>query len=365
MAKRDPNRTARNRVVKQLKAQRRSLLQGVFSELKDVLAGRYCKEASLNAFIGGKAAEYIDLKQAVIKTPMGYVELWAAGLKEKAKKSQTTGGNPRHTRMLTLLEKDYPNFKKYTYLFLKSSFLKHYDEHYKNKPKIDEGEYWFGQNNDEYGLLVTPRFVAGKWENDKSEIRRFKHPYWTIAHILETGLCYMREDKIRRFSQVDDYLQFFRDLVRRTKSIYQLQIADSYLSYVRTHYDPPSVPLLIPELRYDSHKTKHIHRLDFLTVNPFTMEKFGCEISPWSTHGKLVGAKKKLKEHNAEAKANFEQEMRKHKRYWRKYGIAYLVYTDEDLQDMNRVWNEIRSHLEKTEEPRQLELDLFEEFFVQ
>lgn len=364
MATKDPNITARNRMVKDLKERRRALQPKVFAELQDYEDGAYCNEASLNALIGGKSAEYINVREVVIRTPMEYASLWMSGLKVKAAKSAGTGSNPRHERMLKLIDGPYPMFKKYANLFLTSSFLKHYEEHHKVKPKIDESAYWFGNNSDEFGLLVTPRFVDGQWENDKSEIRHFKHPYWTLSHVMETGLRYMGKDMERTFSELSDYLQFFHDMVQRTRSPYQLEIANRYIAYTKGHSTPLSVPLLIPELRYDPFKVKHQHRLDFLIINPWSMEKIGFEFSPWSTHGELTGAKRPMKELNEEARSNWEREMRKHKRYWREYGINYITYTDEDLADMSAIWDEIRSHLEEGKEMAQLELALLEDLLA-
>jgi hypothetical protein len=362
MARRDPNKTARNHMIRAIKDQRRALQTSVFVELEDVENGKYCNEASLNAFIGSKSDEYIKLRDDVIKSPVEFKSKWLAGLKKVVAASKATGFDQRHLRMHELISGEYPNFQKYVSLFLEGSFLKHYEEHYKIKPKIDETEYWFGNNADEFGLLVTPRFANGRWENDKSEIRHFKHPYWTLSHLMETGLCYMDERKTRSFSMLIDYLQFFRDLVRRTNSKYQLAVADEYIKYVNNHQEPLSVPVLIPELRYDPLKKKHQHRLDFLVVNPWSLEKYGFEFSPWSTHGQLKGAKRSMSEYNKEAKENFEAEMRKHKRYWRKFGVSYIIYTDEDLADIDEVWNEIKRHLEICKEPEQLELDLLSKF---
>jgi len=361
MTKRDPNKTARNRMIQSIKDQRRALQPSVFSELSKFESGKYCNENSLNAFIGSKSDDYINLKDEVIKTPMEFKSKWLGGLKKAFSMSKISGADPRHSRIYQLITGTYPNFKKYLSLFLEGSFLKHYEEHYKAKPKIDESECWFGNNADEFGLLVTPRFANGLWENDKSEIRHFKYPYWTLSHVMETGLCYMNEDKIRSFSKLSDYLQFFRDIVRRTKSKYQLEIADCYIAYVNSHASPLSIPILIPELRYDPFKNKHQHRLDFLIINPWSLEKYGFEFSPWSTHGQLKGANRPMSEYNNEAKEQFETEMRKHKKYWRKFGVTYIIYTDEDLANMDDVWGEIKRHLEVSEEPEQLELALLGE----
>jgi hypothetical protein len=361
MAPRDPNKTARNRRIAEIKEERRAIQDQVFNELKNVEDGKYCNEESLNAFIGSKIDDYIDLRNDVIKTPMEFASKWLKGLKEAAERSNITYTEPRHNRMLKLLKGRNPFFKKYVSLFLEGSFLKHYETHYKVKPKIDESEYWFGNNSDEFGLLVTPRFVENQWENDKSEIRHFKYPYWTISHIINVGLCYLNCNEVYSFSKLEDYLQFFRRMVRMTKSTYQLQIAEKYIDYVTSSDHPESIPLLIPELRYDPFKNRHEHRLDFLIINPWNMSKIGFEFSPWSTHGELTGAGKKLKEYNEEAKANFEKEMKKHKKYWRKYGVNYLTYTDEDLSDIDSVWEEIKKYLEIPRNSDQLELQLMNE----
>lgn len=358
MAKRDPNKTARNKMIEAIKVQRRSLQPKVFTELQNIENGKYCNEQSLNAFIGSKAEEYLDLKDNVIGSPLEYSSMWMNGLKKACQNSKTLGTDPRHERMHRLVTGAFPNFKTYLRLFLDGSFLKHYEEFYKKKPKVAESEYWFGNNDDAYGFLVTPRFKNGRWENDKSEIRHFDQPYWTISHILATGLCVMDENKTQTFSQLSDYLQFFRGMVKRTKSTYQLDIADRYIAYVNGHANSASVPVLIPELRYDPLKQKHQHRLDFLIINPWTLEKVGFEFSPWSTHGKLKGAGRAMADYDRDAQRSFEEEMAKHKKYWRKFGVNYITYTDADLLDMDAIWKEIESHLEPSDVPQQLELSI-------
>ena len=75
MAKRDPNNTARNKLVLKLKGERRMLLKQVLDEtgIKD--------EASLIAKIGHKMDHFIDLKNEVINGPEEFIGLWLAGLK--------------------------------------------------------------------------------------------------------------------------------------------------------------------------------------------------------------------------------------------------------------------------------------------
>ena len=66
------------------------------------------------------------------------------GLKKACQNSKTLGTDPRHERMHRLVTGAFPNFKTYLRLFLDGSFLKHYEEFYKKKPKAAESEYWFG-----------------------------------------------------------------------------------------------------------------------------------------------------------------------------------------------------------------------------
>lgn len=70
MAKRDPRKTARNKLIEAMKADLRAMLPGVLKEtgLRD--------EKSLNATIGHKTDFCIDLKNEIINSPEHYVLLW-------------------------------------------------------------------------------------------------------------------------------------------------------------------------------------------------------------------------------------------------------------------------------------------------
>lgn len=350
MAKRDPNVTARNKTIKSMTDELRILQPKVFLEV-----GRD-NEQSLNAYIGSKADEFIDLKHEVITTPEQYVHLWIQGM-EKASRFYD------QEIKLHLKNPKNKNFKKYVYIFLRRSFLKHYNELHKKRPDVDGAEIWFGVNDAHYGLFVTPRWNGKNWENDNSEIRAAKFKYWTIGHVLSTGLCVPDEDDKYEFSKVTDYLDFFKAQVRLTKSKYQIDISKKYIDYVNASDKPLDIPLLIPELRYDGSGRKHKYRLDFMLINPFTMEKIGFEISPWSTHGKLSGKHKTLIELNKEALGNFEKEMNKIRAYFKKYKVPIFHFSDSDLVDIDNVWGEIADYLDTGEPPKQLEMSMFSEYF--
>jgi len=250
-------------------------------------------------------------------------------------------------------------------LFLERSYLKHYDELSNRRPTHEEAAIWIGQNSADYGLLVTPRFANGDWENDRSEIRHFKPQYWTIGHVVHTGLVIPGKNKRMSFTAVDALHHFFENgIVRHSKSKYQIEIAERYSAYVRTASDPLAVPLLIPELRYEGRAVKHKYRLDFCVIDPVTMQKTGFEISPWSSHGEITGtAGKTQKKINAEASANFDKEMKKHKQYYKNYGIFGLIYTDADLIDMDGVFADIEDCLNPKSVNTQLNFHLLSGFF--
>jgi hypothetical protein len=363
MAKRDPNKTARNKAIEQMKQGLRELLPSTLPEID-----RYDNELSLNAFIGSKAEKFLDLKNEVIKSPEEYVSKWLYGLSKCLENGEQGTIIDMHDY---LRDPSKVHFRKYCELFLRRSFLNHYEELSKTRPREDESYYWFGLNDAQHGLFVTPRFNINnsEWENDKSEIRAFSETYWTIGHVLKTGLCYQGEDRIYPFRDIEAYLNFFYDQVRLTKSQYQIEIADKYIEFVRSSLQPEKIPLLLPEIRFNSLKIRHEHRLDFLVINPYTMDKIGFELSPWSTHGQLTlkskndNKVKTSKEVNTEALQNFEKETNKMKDFFKKHNIYTLIFTESDLKDMNNVFDEIKKFLHPMEPPVQLSLNLIDEYF--
>lgn len=355
MATRDPNKTARNKRIAAMQAYLRKLLPKVLIETG------ISNEASLNAKIGSKADEFIDLKNEVITSPEHYASLYLDSFKGSL---STTGFRTAYDDLYDMLNSS-KTAQEYFMVFLQRSYLKHYDEYSKRRPRVEDADVWIGQNSSDYGLLVTPRFVNDDWQNDHSEIRHFMPGYWTVGHILQTGLVIPSKDKRIPFKDVDSYLNFFENvLVRHSKSKYQIELAERYSAYVRAAPDPLAVPLLIPELRYEGRAAKHKYRLDFVVIDPVTLLKTGFELSPWSTHGNLVNTKNKTqKDINAEASANFEKEMQKHMQYYKKHGIFALIYTDSDLTDLKNVFADIEDCLDPKPVKSQLNFHLLSGFF--
>ncbi|WP_409461396.1 hypothetical protein ACK1O1_10055 [Stenotrophomonas maltophilia] len=358
MPPRDPAKTLRNQQIAKLTEEINELLEEVMG-----LAG-FDKEQSLNATYGGKYAEYIDIKNEVIDSPEQFIALYFQGFLRTLEGlgKFARAGNRYYDAFVHI--KRHPKVQDWLKLFLTRTYLRNYDALSKRRPSIEEAEIWIGQKNATYGLLVTPRFVKGEWQNDKSEIRHFKPKYWTIGHVLATGLVIPDENERIEFEDTEGYLTFFiNTLVRNSGSVHELAIAKLYREFVRGSKKPLDVPLLIPELRYGGKKVKHEHRLDFTIIDPHTLSKVGFELSPWSTHGMLAGTKNKTqKAINDEARDNFEKEMKKLKAYFRKLGIPVIVYTDKDLLDHEQIFSEVAEYLTPTKAPMQLEFQAVADF---
>ncbi|WP_337288576.1 topoisomerase [Candidatus Methylomirabilis sp.] len=340
MAKRDPEKTARNRVINGLTGQLRDLLPDVLSETG------ISSEHSLHGIYGGKFADYIDIKNEVIQSPEHFIALYLEGLQKKAAVSGPAASHPQNLELLLRS----PTLQEYLFTFLKRTYLRNLEALSKKRPSVEEAAVWIGQNNADYGLLITPRFNPrkGQWENDKSEIRHFAPLYWSIGHVLETGLVIPRRDERITFRSSEEYLDFFLNvLVRNSGSKYEYALANTYRDYVLSTPEPHRVPLLIPEFRYEGMSASHKYRLDFTIIDPLELTKIGFELSPWSSHGYLSKVKGLTQaEINSMAQNNFEREMRKHKDFFRKHGIFVLIYTDSDLANLTQVFADMKKYLE-------------------
>jgi hypothetical protein len=333
--------------------------------LPDVLAVTGIQnESSLHAKFGGKNDLFLDIKHEVITSPEHFISLWLQGFMRHLEK---LGPAKRYSAEYVnfRLMKAHEVLRKYVFLFLERTYLRNYDALSKVRSTPEEATIWIGQERASYGLLVTPKFKDGNWENDRSEIRHFKPKYWTIGHVLETGLVVpFKPGEFIKFSDVNQYLMFFKHaLVRLSGSRYEMGIAERYCRFVTESPEPEDVPLLIPEFRYGGIKRDHEYRLDFCVIDPFKLSKVGFELSPWSTHGKLTGTRVKTQaEVNEIARGNFEKEMAKLKSFFREYGIVVLVFTDSDLKDLDSVFEQIKNFLRPEQASRQLKLSVLEDF---
>jgi len=353
MAKRDPEKTARNIKIAKLSKKLKEMLPQVLEET----GAR--NEHSLHAYFATRKAQYIDLKHEVIPSAEHYLSLFLKGLKNDLLDEGDTNYGFFYQSLF-----NSEIAKKYLAIFFQRTFLREYENLSKKRPHANTAAIWMGQNNADFGLFVTPRFRRGAWGNDNSEIRRVDYRYWSIGHVVQTGLVIPHKNEKMEFNSVDEYLKFFENvLVRHSASPHQKAIAELYSEYVRSSDDPENILLLLPELRFEGTDKKHKYRLDFCVIDVESDNRIGFEISPWSTHGKLTGTKgKKQKEINEEAAANFDKEMKKHKDYFRKFGIFSLIYTDCDLENIEEIFEEIQKYIEPQNIASQLEFQMLSEF---
>jgi hypothetical protein len=340
MGRRNPEKVALTREVDSLTEQLRAMESDVLQETGIRSA------QSLNGLYGGKYADYIDMRSAIIPSADHFVSLYLEGFVRTA---EAAAADSAHRQNLGLLRRS-PRLKEYLYIFLTRTYLRNIDALSKLRPKAEDAAVWIGQNNANYGLLVTPFFneYAAQWANDGSEIRHFQPLYWSVGHILHTGLLVPGKNERIMFGTVEEYLNFFLNvLVRNSGSRYEYEIAQMYRDYVLGAANPSLVPLLIPEFRFEGLAAAHEYRLDFTVIDPVTLTKMGFELSPWSTHGYLSKIKGLSQAKiNEMARDNFEREMRKHKEFFRRHGVHALIYTDTDLADLPRVFDDIRRCLE-------------------
>jgi hypothetical protein len=102
------------------------------------------KESSLNAIIGGKSAHFIDLHHEVILSLDQYATLSMRGFREQISPPDARFPNS-HRRNFEMM-RGSKAAQKYFMLFLKRSYLKHFEELSKVRPHLTEAEVWIGQN---------------------------------------------------------------------------------------------------------------------------------------------------------------------------------------------------------------------------
>jgi len=350
MAPRDPEKTKRNKEIAKLTIKLESMLPEVCR-----ITGY--EQLSLNAKIGGKHQEFFNVTDAVVYSPDQFIAMWIEGMINYL---DSRGENKEQSNVYELFNfiQKYKLVREYTLTFLERTYLRNYDALSRKRPKSEDAFIWIGQERASYGIFITPRFKNGNWENDRSEIRHFLKEYWTIGHIMKTGLVIPFENEKIEFTNINQYLSFLKNtIVRASGSVHEKEIAQRYCEYVRSAENPEKVPLLIPEFRYNGIESLHKYRLDFTIIDPYTLAKFGFEISPWSSHGKITGTKsKKQKQINDEARTNFEKEMKKHKDYYRKHNVFILIYTDSDLENYDLIFEDMRKYLNPAKSVIQLKL---------
>ncbi|HAU1874567.1 TPA: hypothetical protein ACF5XO_000690 [Legionella pneumophila] len=327
---------------------------GFFEEFQKIW-GKKLSLQSIHAHIGRHNNTYIDSVREQFLTKDDYIARWLSGLFaeiqriEFERKQKYNGNIYQNTSMHFLLKAiQHPELKNYIMLFLERNFYRKYEERIRAKPMDELWSIWFGNNNLIWGILISPVFRNGEWMNDKSEIRKVKYQYWTIGHIMETGIVDPSLNEPYKFNSLEEFCKFYCSILSRLSNpVYEKKFMDLYIDYIKNSLNPLAEPFLIPELRYNK-EHEHRFRLDFTILNPYSMSAIGFEISPASTHNAVKGVKtKKQIEINEELKDKWQKEMSKRNAYFLKYGINILTFTDDDLLNIEDCFDKMKKYLEQ------------------
>ncbi|MBX3458542.1 MAG: topoisomerase II [Planctomycetes bacterium] len=342
-------------------ARKKSPQQQILDDLDDWLESRrehvlelVGGDRSIHSFhgvIGGKNNTYADAVNMEFRNPDEFLAVWKEGLhtsvverdrRDKQQYGRALKQSAAH-RLVGWLK--IPAVREYVETFLTRNFFREYVPRVRKKPASSLWEIWFGENDHEYGLLIAPRWDATDgWHNDVSEIRRAKFRYWTIGHLLTSGLVVSDNPTPHKFDSLDRFLDFYRDvLVRPTRSVHGRTLAKKYAEYLKAHANPQDVPLLIPEFRHAGLARKHRYRLDFTLLSADHNFMIGVELSPWSTHGRTRSKAKAKAEQ--ERKEKWQHEMQKRNDYFSTFGITTLTFLDDDLADVARVLKRLDRYL--------------------
>lgn len=307
---------------------------------------------SFHAMMGANNNIYVDSMNSVFLDPNDFITRWLEGLTVQVKKRveadtlkpKSYGVNREFFLMHALQD---TVLREYLFLFLTRNFYRNFKERVRSKPNESLWSIWFGSGNLVWGLLISPEMRNDDWTVDRSEIRRSDFNFWTIRHVMKTGLIDPESNEPVRFKKPDDFIQFYRSVLKRvSNSQYEKAIADRYIDYLKKSDTPYEEPFLIPELRYAGKETKHKYRLDYTILNPYTMELVGFEISPSSTHMAIPKIKDVKKvEMNRDLSLMWAKEMEKRNNYFSKFGITTITFTDEELKDIDACFDIISKYL--------------------
>lgn len=343
----------------------------VVKEKVEGITGEVFSLHSFHAQMGSRNNLYIDSIRTKFVDSEDFIAQWLCGLLKNVERQMDEGtfGKGRYKGadyFLIQYLKDL-SVREYIFTFLTRNFYRNFKERVRSKPEENLWSLWFGNGNLVWGLVIEPVLRDGCWTNDKSEMRRASYNYWTISHIISTGLIDPTSDSPIRFKSSEDFLGFYRSVIVRTSnSQYEKEIADSYIEYLKRSDNIVQEPFLIPEFRYAGKEVKHIYRLDYTILNSYVMKTTGFEISPASTHISLKRTKNKTqKSLNLELSQQWSKEMTKRNSYFSKYGISTITFTDTDLGGIRQCFQTIEGFLrERADTPNPLynailEMELF------
>ena len=284
---------------------------------------------SLHATLGAHNREFTDVRYVTFSNYEDFLVAWLQGLERVYGNRVDTATGKKSYIIIQLLSDE--KCREYIFDFLKRTFYRKYEDYTREKPPEKLETIWFGDNQNCWGLPITPVFRNGFIGNDQSEIRKVRFNYWTLQHILSTGVVDQTSRRWYRFNDCNHLIGFLNGFPQFSKSIYEQLFLQKYTDYLNRSRDQLNEPLLIPEFRYGENEIQHGYRTDFLILNSYTNAHIAIELSPKSTH------------------SDWEREMKKRNAYLWKYGIATITFTDNDLKSVDYCFEQIKPYLQNRE----------------
>lgn len=312
---------------------------------------------SFHAHIGRHNNTFVDSVRFRFSGPQDFISRWIQGLHNRLDDiaaSGRSGYGSRHPSEQLILHclKD-ELLKQYLLRFLERNFYRNYKERTRQKPDDALWSVWFGSGDLSWGLIIAPAHRNNAWTNDKSQMRRENYTYWTVGHVLDTGLYDPNTKEPVRFADLSALVTFLQSVLKRaSNSQYERAICDRYVNYLMRSAEPRDEPLLIPEFRYAGAERKHEYRLDFTVLNGHTFQFTGFELSPASTHIKAEKvARKTQAQLNQEISAAWQKEVTKRNAYFQTYGVTVVTFADSDLKDIDSCFSHIEIALRSRASP--------------
>ena len=132
MAKRDPEKTRRNRIASTLTDKLKAMEHSVLRETGIKSA------QSLNGIYGGKHREYSNIQYTVFHSPHHFISEYLRGFERAARESHPGLSHYENWRML----EDSPILRRYLAVFLARTFYREYDRIAKVRPTEERSEIW-------------------------------------------------------------------------------------------------------------------------------------------------------------------------------------------------------------------------------
>lgn len=345
-------------MIEEREQQLTNQLENIRSEVlqrASFIVGVNLNTQKLHGRIGNRNTTFVDSVRLQFSDPYDFLTRWVQGLVdevtsiEESQKLKYNGHVYQNTSAheLIRLVQD-PLIRDYMFNFLVRNFYREFVPRTRAKPNEILWQLWFGDNNKLiWGLVIAPAYRDNGWTNDRSEVRRADYSYWTVGHVLKTGLVDPTSRKTITWSNPEQFIDFYRSVLKRLSNpTYEQGIADRYIKYLQKSPNIHDEPFLIPELRYAGLERVHKYRLDFAVLNSHVMKSTGFELSPSSTHQSVSGIRDKTQQEiNQELAQQWDKEMTKRNEYFSNFEIPIVTFTDNNLQDLDGCFARIEYYL--------------------